>query len=99
MSAPKRYRISPRFGAGVRLHIGQAVSAALIAIATSGGVPAWKRPMTSRVSAGLWLSNVSPETPSHHSPAMKWPNVGGAVALAAGGGLLRCCHRRSLVAA
>jgi hypothetical protein len=25
----------------------------------------------------LWLSNVSPLTPSHHSPAMKWPNVGG----------------------
>ena len=36
--------------------------------------------MTSRVSAGLWLSNVSPPTPSHHSPAMKWPNVGGDAA-------------------
>ena len=45
ISAPKRYRISPRFGAGVRLHIGQAVSAALIAIATSAGLPAWKRPI------------------------------------------------------
>jgi hypothetical protein len=40
ISAPKRYRISPRLGAGVRLHIGQAVSAALIAIATSAGLPA-----------------------------------------------------------
>ena len=35
MSAPKAYRISPRFGAGVRRHIGKAVSAALIASATS----------------------------------------------------------------
>ena len=38
------------------------VSAALIAIATSAACPAWKRPTTSRVSAGLRLSNVSPVT-------------------------------------
>ena len=34
--------------------------------------------MTSRVSAGLWLSKVAPEVESHHSPAMKWRNVGGS---------------------
>ena len=72
------YRISPRFGAGVRRHIGQAVSAALIAIATSACVPCWKRPTTSRVSAGLRLSNVCARRWTRtHSPAMKWRNVGG----------------------
>ena len=70
MSAPKAYRISPRFGAGVRCHIGRAVSAALTAIATSALVPCWNRPMTSRVSAGLRLSKVAPLVDSHHSPAM-----------------------------
>ena len=39
MSAPKRYRISPRLGAGVRRHIGPAVSAALIAMRDIGRVP------------------------------------------------------------
>ena len=58
MSAPNAYRISPRLGAGVRRHIGSAVSAALMAIATSALVPCWNRPMTSRVSAGLRLSKV-----------------------------------------
>ena len=48
ISAPNAYRISPRFGAGVRRHIGPAVSAALMAIATSAFVPCWKRPTTSR---------------------------------------------------
>ena len=59
------------FGAGVRRHIGPAVSAALMAIATSAFVPCWKRPTTSVVSAGLRLSKVSPEVESTHSPAMK----------------------------
>ena len=63
-------------GAGVRRHIGQAVSAALMAIATSAAVPCWNRPTTSRVSAGLRLSNVAPDVDSHHSPAMKWRKVG-----------------------
>ena len=58
-------------GPGVRRHIGNAVSAALIARPTSLFVPCWKRPTTSRVSAGLRLSNVSPDDESHHSPAMK----------------------------
>jgi hypothetical protein len=30
----------------------------------------------SRLSAGLWLSNVRPLVESHHSPAMKWRKVG-----------------------
>src|SRR6478736_6795252 len=81
MSAPKAYRISPRLGAGVLRHIGKAVSAALIAIATSAFVPCWKIPTTSRVSAGLRLSNVVPEVESHHSPAMKWRNVGVSTAV------------------
>jgi hypothetical protein len=71
MSSANRYMTSPRLGAGVARQAGKAVSAALIAIATSAGPPAWKRPMTSRRSAGLTLSNVSPLTPSTQSPAMK----------------------------
>ena len=68
--APKRYRSSPRLGAGVACHAGSACSAARIAIATSGAEPAWKRPTTSRMSAGLTLSKVAPDTPSTHRPAM-----------------------------
>ena len=60
ISSPKRYRISPRFGAGVAFQRGSAISAALTAIPTSAAVPAWNRPMTSRRSAGFRLSNVSP---------------------------------------
>jgi hypothetical protein len=70
MSAPKRYRISPRFGAGVAFQPGVAMSAARIAIATSAAVPAWNRPTTSRVSAGLTDSKVSPDTPPTQRPAM-----------------------------
>ena len=44
MSAPKRYRISPRFGAGVAFQPGVAISAARIAIATSAGVPGLEPP-------------------------------------------------------
>src|SRR5215218_2943823 len=79
LSAPKRYRISPRFGAGVAFHAGVAISAARMAIATSAALPAWKRPTTSRVSAGLTDSNVSPDTPPTHRPAMNsWYVVGSA---------------------
>ena len=77
--------ISPRFGAGVRRHIGPAVSAALMAMATSAAVPCWKRPITSRRSAGLRLSNVWPLIESVHAPAMKWRNVGVSVGVALGG--------------
>ena len=49
-------------------------------MATSAAVPCWKRPITSRASAGLWLSKVAPDVDSHHSPAMKWRNVGGSAA-------------------
>ena len=85
ISAPKRYRISPRLGAGVAAQPGPASSAARIAIATSAAVPAGNRPTTSRVSAGLTLSNVSPVTPSTQRPAMNsrwvgiWTPVGASV--------------------
>ena len=76
MRAPKRYRISPRLGAGVRRQVRPAISAARIARATSAAVPAWNRPIRSRVSAGLRLSNVRPLPESTHSPAMNSWNVG-----------------------
>src|ERR1700741_3512039 len=60
------------------------MSAARIAIATSAAVPCWNRPITSRVSAGLRLSNVAPDVESHHSPAMKCWNVGGVLASVVG---------------
>ena len=60
--APKRYRISPRLGAGVRRQSRPAVSAALTARATSAALPAWNVPMMSRVLAGLRLSNVRPDS-------------------------------------
>ncbi len=79
MRAPKRYRISPRLGAGVAFQAGRAASAARIAITTSAAEPAWKRPTTSRISAGFTLSNVAPETPSTQRPAMNsWYVAGGA---------------------
>ena len=84
ISAPNAYSSSPRFGAGVRSHIGWAVSAARMAIATSAAVPCWNRPIRSWRSAGLRLSNVVREVDSHHSPAMKWPNVGTAASVPAG---------------
>ena len=78
--APKRYRISPRLGAGVARQAGYAISAARTAIATSAAVPAWKWPTTSRVSAGLTLSNVSPDTDSTQRPAMNRRCVAGGAA-------------------
>ena len=67
--------------------MGKAVSAALMAIATSDLVPCWKRPTTSRVSAGFRLSKVSPEDESTHSPAMKWRKVGVSTAVSVMGGV------------
>ena len=54
-------------------------------MATSAAVPCWKRPITSRRSAGLRLSNVWPLIESVHEPAMKWRNVGVSVGVALGG--------------
>ena len=82
--APKRYRISPRLGAGVRRQSRPAVSAALTARATSAALPAWNVPMMSRVLAGLRLSNVRPDSESTHSPAMNRRNVGGSAGRAIG---------------
>ncbi len=58
--------------------------------------------MTSRVSAGLRLSNVAPETESHHSPAVNsrkvgvlgWPVSAGDVA---GVGVLVSVMGRSVI--
>src|SRR6185312_1317072 len=79
--------ISPRLGPGVRCHIGRAAHAALSAIATSAAVPCWNRPMMSRRSAGLRLSNVLPLVESVHSPAMKRRNVGTSLLVASAGGV------------
>ena len=62
--------------AGVRRQRRPAVSAERIAFATSAAVPDWKWPITSRVSAGLRLSNVRPPPESTHSPAMNSWNLG-----------------------
>jgi len=56
-----------------------------MAAAASAAFEAWKRPTTSRVSAGLTLSKVRPVTLSHHSPPMKLPWVVGAAAPVASG--------------
>src|SRR3990172_1942728 len=51
-----------------------------------GRLEGWRRPTTSRVSAGLTLSKVRPVTLSPHSPPMKLPWVVGAAAPVASGG-------------
>ncbi len=78
ISAPNRYRISPRFGAGVRRQPGKASSAARIARAASAASPDWNPPTTSRVSAGFTDSNVRPVPDSVHSPPMNRPWIGGS---------------------
>ncbi len=76
ISAPKAYRISPRFGAGVRRQVWNATSAARMARAASVASPAWNCPIRSRVSAGFRLSKVRPAVDSTHSPPMNRRNVG-----------------------
>ena len=72
-SAPKRYRISPRRGAGVRFQAPSASSAARMAAATSEASDAAWLPMRIRSSAGSRDSKVIPEFGAHHSPPMRLP--------------------------
>ena len=76
ISAPKRYRISPRFGAGVARQSASAISAAGRPSPRPPACPAWKRPTTSRVSAGLRLSKVSPVRPTRPSAGDEQPEGG-----------------------
>src|SRR4051794_19865988 len=86
-SWPKRKRISPRFGAGVRRQSSKAAFAASTARSTSSALDFGKTPSTSPV-AGLVVSKVSPEAASTDSPPMKFLKVLVAV-LATAGTLLR----------
>src|ERR1700722_3048288 len=82
-----RKTISARRGAGTRRHFVKARLAASTAASTSALADFWKTPTTSRVSAGLRSSKVSPVEDSTHSPSMKflttlvgiWPSVAGDV--------------------
>jgi hypothetical protein len=80
ISAPKRYMISPRLGAGIRRQAGRASSAARMAAAASAALDAAKVAITSRVSAGLRDSKVLPLSAGRHSPPMKLPYAGGLAA-------------------
>src|SRR6266404_5762156 len=64
--------ISARRGAGTRRHLAKARLAASTAASTSALADFWKMPTTSRVSAGLRSSKVSPVEDSTHSPSMKF---------------------------
>src|SRR3981081_4363977 len=63
---------SARRGAGTRRHRAKARLAASTAASTSALPDLWKMPTTSRVSAGLRSSKVSPVEDSTHSPSMKF---------------------------
>src|SRR6202167_924444 len=67
-----RKTISARRGAGTRRHLAKARLAASTAASTSALADFWKMPTTSRVSAGLRSSKVSPVEDSTHSPSMKF---------------------------
>ena len=79
--AAKRYRISPRRGAGVARHAGNARPAAATAAATSDASEAANVPTTSRSSAGLREMNVPPRSAGRHSPSMKSPVNGTSVSV------------------
>src|SRR5437588_5028943 len=67
-----RKTISARRGAGTSRHLAKARFAASTAASTSALADFWKMPTTSRVSAGLRFSKVSPVEDSTHSPSMKF---------------------------
>src|SRR5580704_11275439 len=64
--------ISARRGAGIRRHLAKAAFAAPTAASTSALPDLWKMPTTSRMSAGLQFSKVSPVDASTHSPSIKF---------------------------
>src|ERR1700684_3311910 len=80
-----RKTILARRGAGTSRHLAKARLAASTAASTSALADFWKTPTTSRVSAGLRSSKVSPVEDSTHSPSMKflttlvgiWPSMAG----------------------
>src|ERR1700689_3925968 len=67
-----RKTISARRGAGTSRHLAKARLAASTAASTSALFDRWKMPTTSRVSAGLRSSKVSPLADSTHSPSTKF---------------------------
>src|SRR5271169_1275011 len=70
-----RKTISARRGAGTSRHLAKARLAASTAASTSALADFWKMPTTSRVSAGLRSSKVSPVEDSTHSPSMKFLRI------------------------
>ena len=68
--SPTRFRISPRFGAGVRRHASNAFLAASTARATSSWLEDGNAPTKSLWRAGFRLSNVSPEAAGTQAPSM-----------------------------
>src|SRR5271169_1670409 len=74
ISAARR-TISARRGAGTSRHLAKARLAASTAASTSALADFWKMPTTSRVSAGLRSSKVSPVEDSTHSPSMKFLRI------------------------
>src|SRR5258706_13620553 len=70
-----RKTISARRGAGTSRHLVKARLAASTAASTSALADFWKMPTTSRVSAGLRFSKVSPVEDSTHSPSMKFLRI------------------------
>src|SRR5258708_38434694 len=80
---------SARRGAGTRRHFTNARLAASTAASTSALADFWKIPTTSRVSAGLRFSKVSPVPDCTHSPSMKFRYTLGRVELPARTELVR----------
>src|SRR5688500_8273852 len=68
--------MSPRSGAGVARQISNPRRADATARATSSEFESGNCPITSEVSAGLTLSNVSPDDAAVHAPAMKFLKTG-----------------------
>ena len=71
-AAPTRRSTSPRAGAGVRRHRSNPRAADATARSTSAAFESGKRPIRSRVSAGLRFSKYSPLAGAHQAPAMKF---------------------------
>ena len=90
-----RYRISPRFGAGVRRHIGSAVSAALIGHRDVRRGALLEAPDDVALVRRVAALERRAAGGSHHSPAMKWRNVevAGGAAVARRAWRSRSCRR------
>ncbi len=73
--SPTRRRTSPRAGAGVRFQRAKPRTALATARSTSACPERGKRPIRSRVSAGLRFSKWAPVEGSTHCPSMKFWKV------------------------